>query len=39
MKRSKAYAAVAEKVEADKLYSPADALDFAKANHLSLIHI
>jgi large subunit ribosomal protein L1 len=32
MKRSKAYAAVAEKVEADKLYSPTEALDFAKAN-------
>ena len=32
MKRSKAYAAVAEKVEADKLYSPTEALNFAKAN-------
>ena len=35
MKRSKAYAAVAEKVEADKLYSPAEALDFAKANTIA----
>src|SRR3954467_8183255 len=32
MKRSKSYAAVANKVDADKLYSPAEALDFAKAN-------
>ena len=32
MKRSKTYATVAEKVEAEKLYSPAEALDFAKAN-------
>jgi large subunit ribosomal protein L1 len=31
MKRSKTYAAVAEKVQ-DKLYSPVEALDFAKAN-------
>ncbi|HZA05542.1 MAG TPA: 50S ribosomal protein L1, partial [Propionibacteriaceae bacterium] len=32
MKRSKSYAAVASKVEADKLYSPVEAFDFAKAN-------
>ena len=32
MKRSKSYAAVASKVEADKLYAPVEALDFAKAN-------
>jgi large subunit ribosomal protein L1 len=32
MKRSKTYTAVAEKVDADKLYSPVEALDFAKAN-------
>ncbi|HLL61884.1 MAG TPA: 50S ribosomal protein L1, partial [Propionibacteriaceae bacterium] len=32
MKRSKSYAAVASKVEADKLYDPAEAFEFAKAN-------
>jgi large subunit ribosomal protein L1 len=32
MKRSKSYAAVAEKVQADKLYAPVEAVDFAKAN-------
>ena len=32
MKRSKAYTAVAEKVDADKLYGPGEALDFAKSN-------
>ncbi len=32
MKRSKAYAAVAEKVASDKLYTPVEALEFAKAN-------
>ena len=32
MKRSKNYNAVAEQVDADKLYSPNEALDFAKAN-------
>ena len=32
MKRSKTYAAVASKIDADKLYAPVEALDFAKAN-------
>ena len=32
MKRSKSYTAVAEKVDADKLYAPGEALDFAKSN-------
>jgi large subunit ribosomal protein L1 len=32
MKRSKAYNEVAEKVDADKLYGPGEALDFAKTN-------
>jgi len=32
MKRSKNYNAVAEQVDADKLYGPGEALDFAKAN-------
>ena len=32
MKRSKTYATVAEKVDTAKLYSPAEAVDFAKAN-------
>ena len=32
MKRSKNYNAVAEQVDADKLYAPAEALDFAKSN-------
>ena len=32
MKRSKGYTAVAEKVDKTKLYAPAEALDFAKAN-------
>jgi large subunit ribosomal protein L1 len=32
MKRSKGYTAVAEKVDADKLYAPVEAVDFAKAN-------
>jgi large subunit ribosomal protein L1 len=32
MKRSKAYNEVAHKVDADKLYGPGEALDFAKSN-------
>jgi large subunit ribosomal protein L1 len=32
MKRSKAYSAVAEKVDSGKLYAPSEALAFAKAN-------
>jgi len=32
MKRSKAYTAVAEKVDAEKLYAPVEALEFAKGN-------
>ena len=32
MKRSKVYNAVAEKIEAEKLYAPAEAMEFAKAN-------
>ena len=32
MKRSKAYNEVAEKIDADSLYAPGEALDFAKAN-------
>ncbi|MGI3782709.1 MAG: 50S ribosomal protein L1, partial [Janthinobacterium lividum] len=32
MKRSKAYNEVAEKVDADKLYGPVEALEFAKSN-------
>ena len=32
MKRSKGYNEVAEKVDGDKLYGPAEALDFARAN-------
>ena len=32
MKRSKGYTAVAEKVDKTKLYAPAEALEFAKAN-------
>ena len=32
MKRSKNYNAVAEKVDADKLYGPEEALEFAKSN-------
>jgi hypothetical protein len=32
MKRSKAYNEVAQKVDADKLYGPVEALEFAKAN-------
>ena len=32
MKRSKTYNAVAEKIDAEKLYAPAEAMDFAKAN-------
>jgi large subunit ribosomal protein L1 len=32
MKRSKGYTAVAEKVDKGKLYTPAEALEFAKAN-------
>ena len=32
MKRSKAYTEVATKVDAEKLYAPGEALDFAKAN-------
>ena len=32
MKRSKGYTAVAEKVDKAKLYAPAEALEFAKAN-------
>jgi large subunit ribosomal protein L1 len=32
MKRSKSYSAVAEKIDDSKLYAPAEAMDFAKAN-------
>ena len=32
MKRSKAYSTVAEKIDADKLYAPDEAVEFAKAN-------
>jgi len=32
MKRSKAYSAVAEKIDADKVYAPVEAVEFAKAN-------
>lgn len=32
MKRSKGYTAVAEKVDADKLYAPVEAVEFAKGN-------
>jgi large subunit ribosomal protein L1 len=35
MKRSKSYAAAASKVQADKLYAPAEAFDFAKANTIA----
>ncbi|HSU36244.1 MAG TPA: 50S ribosomal protein L1, partial [Propionibacteriaceae bacterium] len=32
MKRSKAYSAVAEKIDPDKVYAPVEAVEFAKAN-------
>ena len=32
MKRSKTYNAVAEKIDAEKLYAPSEAMEFAKAN-------
>src|SRR3954447_14017497 len=32
MKRSKSYSAVAEKIDESKLYAPAEAMEFAKAN-------
>ena len=32
MKRSKAYSSVAEKITADKVYAPVEAVEFAKAN-------
>jgi len=32
MKRSKAYSTVAEKIDADKVYAPVEAVEFAKAN-------
>jgi len=32
MKRSKAYSSVAEKISADKVYAPVEAVEFAKAN-------
>src|SRR3954454_15835583 len=32
MKRSKSYSAVAEKIDDSKLYAPAEAMNFAKAN-------